>query len=107
MSASYYEIDPDTVASVGRQVFDLQPEADVAVNRLLSGYTDAAGVVHHPRVQQALGMFHDTHQQVIARFLGRLPISALAWQAAPRPWRTARTSPQPSRPAACPISRPC
>lgn len=63
MSASYYEIDPDTVQSVGRQVFGLQPEADAVVNALLTGYSDAAGTVHHPRVEQALGAFRDTHQR--------------------------------------------
>lgn len=60
---SYYGMEPDTVQSVGKQIFDLEPEATTAVNGVLSSYLDASGAVHHPVVTAALTAYHDTHQK--------------------------------------------
>lgn len=60
---SYYGMDTDVVQSVGRQVHDLEPEASTAVNGVLSSYTDASAVVHHPLVRSAMTAYHETHQK--------------------------------------------
>lgn len=59
----YYEMDPDVVQSSGRQVHNLEPEANGAVQGLLSGYTSGAGAVVHAKVTAAMTRFHDTHQK--------------------------------------------
>lgn len=60
---SYYGMETDAVQSVGKQIFDLEPEATAAVTGVLSSYMDASGVVHHPVVSAALTAYHDTHQK--------------------------------------------
>lgn len=60
---AYYEMDSEIVQSSGRQVHDLEPEANGAVHSLLSGYTSGAGAVVHAKVQAAMTRFHDTHQK--------------------------------------------
>jgi hypothetical protein len=63
MSAGYYEMDPDLVQSSGRQVHDLEPQANSAVHSVLGAYTSGAAAVVHAKVQAALTRFHDTHQK--------------------------------------------
>lgn len=60
---SYYGMETDTVQSVGKQIFDLEPAATTAVNGVLSSYLDASGAVHHPVVSAAMASYHDTHQK--------------------------------------------
>ncbi len=60
---SYYGMDTEAVQAVGRNVFDLEPEADTAVTGVLNSYTEASGVVHHPVVTAAMSTYRETHQQ--------------------------------------------
>lgn len=60
---SYYGMDTDVVQSVGKQIFDLEPEATAAVNGVLTSYMDASGAVYHPVVSAAMSSYHDTHQK--------------------------------------------
>ena len=60
---SYYGVDTDVVQAVGKQVFNLAPEASTAVNGVLSSYTEASSVVHHPLVRAAMTAYHETHQK--------------------------------------------
>jgi hypothetical protein len=56
-------MDTETVQQTGKNIFDLEPEAESAVKGVLSSYLDASGSVHHPLVSQALSGYHDTHQK--------------------------------------------
>ena len=56
-------MDTETVQQTGKNIFDLEPEAESAVKGVLSSYLDASGSVHHPLVSQALSSYHDTHQK--------------------------------------------
>lgn len=60
---SYYGMDTDAVQTVGKGIYQLEPEADSAVKGVLNSYMDASGVVHHPLVSDAMSAFHDTHQK--------------------------------------------
>jgi hypothetical protein len=60
---SYYAADTDQVQTVGRSVFNLEPEATSAVTGVLNSYSDAEGVVHHPVVRGALGRYREEHQK--------------------------------------------
>ncbi len=60
---SYYGMDTDAVQTVGKGVFNLEPEANSAVQGVLNSYMEASGSVHHPLVSQAMSKFHDTHQK--------------------------------------------
>jgi len=60
---SYYGMDTETVQQTGKNIFNLEPEAETAVKGVLNSYMDASGSVHHPLVSQALSSYHDTHQK--------------------------------------------
>jgi hypothetical protein len=64
----YYGADTEHVQTVGRSVFNLEPEATSAVNGVLNSYSDAAGAVHHPMVSGALNSYRDTHQRAHLAF---------------------------------------
>jgi hypothetical protein len=64
----YYGADTDQVQTVGRSVFDLEPDATSAVNAVLNSYSDAAGAVHHPMVSDALTSYRETHQRAHLSF---------------------------------------
>lgn len=76
-----YEIDIDGVQTGGRNVFNLGPDADSAVQGVLNSYADASGVVHHPLVSQAMSAYRETHQRghlalpVAVRALGSNTVS--------------------------------
>lgn len=54
-------MDPEAVQTSGRQVAALEPHAQATVQRLLTGYTTAAGSVVHAKVGAAMNRFHDSH----------------------------------------------
>jgi len=65
---TYYGMDTEDVQGSGKKVFDLEPEADAAVESVLQAYRGASDAVHHHVVREALDAYLDTHQKQHLQF---------------------------------------